>query len=202
MFIPQLLENAVQRRAQEGAVLILALMFLLVLTLLGLASMQNTQLQERMAGNFADRNNAFQLAELAVRTAERNHRALLEADAEVLFPVWPAACPQNLGCAGTNALLNDACLAALPWTNVPVADGTAEFTISELPTDRCQDRTGRAREAGDASGTGGFGSPREDQVIAVVGRGFGANNTSRVLLQTVYSGPLFRGFGIGGDDDD
>ncbi len=189
---------------QRGATLVLALILLLVLTLLGLASMQNTQLQERMAGNFADRNNAFQLAELAARTAERNHRALLEADAEVMFPEWPQQCPEPLGCSGTSAILVQECMDNIPWTPVALQgiNGTAEFSVLQLPVDRCFDRTGRAREAGDGSGTGGFGSLRDDQLIAIVARGQGATGASRVLVQTVYNGPLFRGFGMGDDDDD
>jgi len=52
--------------SQQGFVLIVALIMLLVLTILGLAAAQSTSLQERMAGN--DRNHmlAFQAAEAAL----------------------------------------------------------------------------------------------------------------------------------------
>lgn len=55
---------------QRGAVLIISLMLLIVLTLIGLASMQNTSLEERMAGNMRSENVAFQAAESALRDGE------------------------------------------------------------------------------------------------------------------------------------
>jgi len=57
-------------RKQNGAVLIISLVLLLVMTLLGLTSMQSTSLEERMAGNERHANVAFQAAEAALRGAE------------------------------------------------------------------------------------------------------------------------------------
>ncbi len=47
-------------RRQLGAVLIVSLLLLLVMTLLGVTAMQSNMLQEKMAGNFWSRNLAFQ----------------------------------------------------------------------------------------------------------------------------------------------
>jgi type IV pilus assembly protein PilX len=58
-------------RKQRGAVLIVALIFLLVMTMLILASVRGTVMQERMAGNLYDRSLAFQAAETALRAGER-----------------------------------------------------------------------------------------------------------------------------------
>lgn len=58
------------RHCQSGTVLIIALVFLLLMTLVGVAAMQGTTLQERMAGNHRDRNLAFQAAEAALREGE------------------------------------------------------------------------------------------------------------------------------------
>lgn len=55
---------------ERGTVLVIALVFLLIMTLSGIASMQSTSLGERMAGNTRDRNLAFQSAEAALRAAE------------------------------------------------------------------------------------------------------------------------------------
>ena len=55
---------------QRGAVLIVSLIFLLVMTILILASMRGTVMQERMAGNLYDRSLAFQAAEAALRAGE------------------------------------------------------------------------------------------------------------------------------------
>jgi type IV pilus assembly protein PilX len=55
---------------QRGAVLIIALVMLLLLTLIGVAGMRDTQLQERMSGGARDREYALQAAEAALREAE------------------------------------------------------------------------------------------------------------------------------------
>lgn len=48
----------------------MSLVMLLILTILGVSSVQNTSLQERMSRNARDTNLAFQSAETAVREAE------------------------------------------------------------------------------------------------------------------------------------
>lgn len=55
---------------QQGAVLIVSLLLLLIMTLLGVSAMQTTTLQERMAGNTRDRAVALQASEYALRDAE------------------------------------------------------------------------------------------------------------------------------------
>jgi type IV pilus assembly protein PilX len=57
-------------RRQRGVALVVALVLLLVITLMGLASMRGTSLQERMSANMYDRSLAFQRAEAALRGAE------------------------------------------------------------------------------------------------------------------------------------
>ena len=59
-----------QIKSQSGAVLIVSLIILLVMTVLGVTAMQSTVLEERMAGNFRDRHLAFQAAEAALRNGE------------------------------------------------------------------------------------------------------------------------------------
>lgn len=56
-------------KAQQGAVLILSLVLLVVLTLLGVSVMNMTQLEERMASNMQEVTQAFQSAETGVSAA-------------------------------------------------------------------------------------------------------------------------------------
>ena len=56
---------------ERGAVLIVALVFLVIMTVLGVTAMRTTTLQERMAGNVRDSNLAFQSAEAALREGEQ-----------------------------------------------------------------------------------------------------------------------------------
>jgi type IV pilus assembly protein PilX len=55
---------------QAGAALMMALVFLMLMTLLGTAAMRSSALQEQMAGNSRDWNLAFQASEAALREAE------------------------------------------------------------------------------------------------------------------------------------
>lgn len=55
---------------QSGAVLFVSLILLLIMTLLGISGMQTTILEEKMAGNFRNSNQAFQSAEAALRGSE------------------------------------------------------------------------------------------------------------------------------------
>lgn len=59
-----------QVRHEQGAVLVTGLIFLVVLTLLGVAAMSINAMEERMAGNSRDLNIAFQAAESGLRDAE------------------------------------------------------------------------------------------------------------------------------------
>lgn len=55
---------------ERGAVLVVSLIMLLIVTMIAVSSMQGTVMEEKMAGNSRDRNLAFQTAESAVREAE------------------------------------------------------------------------------------------------------------------------------------
>jgi len=55
--------------SQRGVVLVTALVFLVILTLLGITSMSTNILEEKMAANSQDINRAFQAAESSITTA-------------------------------------------------------------------------------------------------------------------------------------
>lgn len=56
--------------AQRGVALLIVLILLLVMTLLGLASLRSTLMEERMSSSVYDRGIGFQAAEAALREAE------------------------------------------------------------------------------------------------------------------------------------
>jgi len=62
--------NSCRPARQSGAALIVALIFLLLMTLLSTSSMRTSTMQERMAGNMRDWNLGFQGAEASLRAAE------------------------------------------------------------------------------------------------------------------------------------
>lgn len=71
---------ATPRGHQQGAALIVVLMLLVIITVLGIASMRGAIMQERMAANIMTRGMAFQVAEAGLRQAE-----MIARDAELTF---------------------------------------------------------------------------------------------------------------------
>ena len=61
---------------QRGVVLIETLLFLVILTMLGVTAMSGTTMEERMAGNARDGSIALQAAEAALRDARRDINAI------------------------------------------------------------------------------------------------------------------------------
>ena len=72
---------------QRGVVLVVALIFLLLVTLIGVSSMQNATMQEKMAGSVSIKNQSFQIAEASLRLGEN----AVAATAYTLTKCTPAA---------------------------------------------------------------------------------------------------------------
>jgi Tfp pilus assembly protein PilX len=191
-------------RPQQGAALVVGLVMLLVLTLLGLASMQSTSLQERMASNFDQRHQAFQLAETALRFAEREYwEALrdgrtppLSHDPAVMG--WPAACPDRstIGCSGASVAGNADCLAALPagsWrdVNLPAGmAGNARYMVihNENGASACTRPEGVSRSLS-VGGSWGDSDPEIDKTRLFLGEGVAPDGAAIVVVQAFFKGP-------------
>ena len=61
----------ISMKQQRGAVLVVSLLLLLVMTVLALGASQTTRLQERMSANMRDRDLAFESSEAGLRNGER-----------------------------------------------------------------------------------------------------------------------------------
>ena len=106
-------------------VLLVSLVFLLLLTLLGISSMQNATLQEKMAGSVVVRNQSFQLAESALRLGESAIKA---------GTVLPAAC-SGTACAppaeSTTVTAAGVGASGVTWT---AAAGGGFYAVQNLGT--------------------------------------------------------------------
>ncbi|WP_213875354.1 PilX N-terminal domain-containing pilus assembly protein [Pseudomonas sp. dw_358] len=121
---------------QKGVVLIVALIFLLLVTLIGVSSMQNATMQEKMAGSVSIKNESFQAAEASLRVGEN----AVAATAYVLAKCTPAAnClppPDSTSAAlavggGTNGVI----WVATPYGFYGVQNlGPAQATAVNTPT--------------------------------------------------------------------
>lgn len=76
-------------RREDGAILVIGLVLLLVMTVLGVSSMNTASLELSMAGNDQFFENAFQMAESGIDTTMRG----LEGGTPVPAPLAPGACP-------------------------------------------------------------------------------------------------------------
>lgn len=94
------------RQRERGSALAVALIFLLLMTLLGVSAMRGSNMQERMAGNLRDRNMAFQAAEAALRGGEAWLMNVVNQQTAGLNPqidnpaAWTGAAPVPTGSVG------------------------------------------------------------------------------------------------------
>lgn len=189
-------------RRQGGAVLMVALVFLVIITMLGLTAMRTNVIEERLAGNSRDWALAFQAAEAALRDAEKDIQSGTRFVGETGFD---PAC--------TNGLCT------------PQIDGTAIWQDLETPPANSGWMTGASAGPSIAYGTytnptpatvanvarqpryiievvtekgsslsqkGGYGNQGNQYVYRVTARGFGTsvdsngNPIARVTVQSMY----------------
>jgi type IV pilus assembly protein PilX len=102
-----------------------ALLFLVILAMLGVSSMTGTTLEERMSGNARDQNVAMQAAEAALRDAEQD---VTSPAARVTVAKFVAACTAALCTEGAAlANLDDVLKSAF------YGQFTGELAIQNLP---------------------------------------------------------------------
>lgn len=166
-------------QTQSGAALVTSLLLLVVLTVLGITTMQMTRMQERMAGNTRDIAVAFQAAEAALRDGE----AVIDDAATAPLPCVTAPC--NLYAVNILPLLNNRNAA---WWN---ANGI-EFGVAGVG--ELQDTLGVAADPRRTVEYLRF-VPDDLMVGATTGRDFyqitaasrGASNNANVVLQTTFA---------------
>ena len=97
--------NRIPRHRQSGTALVVAMLFLVILGMLGVTTMTATTLEERMAGNTRDRDVAMQAAEAALRDAERDLTAP-PGGRTVTVAMFVPACTGALCTEGAPVLTN------------------------------------------------------------------------------------------------
>lgn len=118
------------RHAQRGVTLIVVLLLLLVMTLLGLASLRGTLMEERMSAATYDRGMAFQQAETALREAEQRIAAAGAAGQTPGRPCTVTTCPVIPPNTYTGNVAGCAANAPNCWIN---ATGSALANVSGTP---------------------------------------------------------------------
>lgn len=156
--------------------LVIALVFLLLMTMIGVTAMRTATQQERMAGNMRDRHLALQAAEVALRVGEE------EVNAAVVPPSPASGDHYYAEFEHEDTGTDELWWKEFDWDNdagVKIIDveGTqgARFVIEELDSVQGQ---GGVTVTGEAL--------QELFFYRVTARGTGASETSKVLLQSTF----------------
>lgn len=172
------------RNRQQGVALIMALAFLVILTIIGVTALSTTSLQEKMAGNVQDKNTAFQAAESALREAE----SVVEA--------WPSKPDFTLNVNGLytpQPAGTDPWWVNMDWTDtakvLPYSSTIAE--VSQMPAYIIEDL---GSLAGSTAGTGslvtGFAPPAATSggasMYRITAHGVGRTDSAVAEVQSVY----------------
>ena len=152
------MKHALHRRGpQRGATLIVLLVMLVIVTLLTVSSLRSTTQEERMAGNFRDRDKAFQAAEAVVQTCLNQVR-------DGTFPISKRLAP-------VPATATD----PTPRWERSWADDTTSTAVAITGANLKADPRCMVEDLG-AAGS-----------VRVTGRAVGANADTVVMLQATYS---------------
>lgn len=161
---------------QRGATLIVALILLLILTMVGVAGMQDTTLQEKMVGNMRDRNLAFQAAEASLRGGEKFLQAATVPAFNNSGGLINSAYP-NLR-AGDPDFWD-----GYPWASNSRAYGTTFSEISAAPRYVIEEVPTVLAPAGESIK---FGALKEIKSYRVTSRATGGTTDAVVILQSTY----------------
>ncbi|MDP4549010.1 MULTISPECIES: pilus assembly PilX family protein [unclassified Marinobacter] len=112
------------QRRQQGMALVVSLVLLIAVTLVGLAGMRGTILQERMAGGAYDRETGFQAAEAALIMGARDFTSNRQT-----WEALIAANSASLDCSDKSCASNPSGqIANNLWQSIPNGTGQTEFT--------------------------------------------------------------------------
>lgn len=167
---------------QKGSVLIVSLLILVVLTMIGVSSMSSSSLQERMAGNFRDRQIAFQSAEIALAYAEEHVKSIVSnsifdnTDGYYAFKGGPTSYSAHDDTWWTSSKSNE-----FP-TNISEVRTKPRFTIEFRGDIGSDSNTGGNFD--DDYNSGGVGGELSTYRITV--RGTGLSDSTQVIIQSNF----------------
>lgn len=175
-------DNLKSPSLQNGAVLAVSLLILVVLTIIGISSMVTTNLEEKMSGNFRDRQIAFNAAETALAYAE--DFANTSINSASVFDNTNGYYEAYNGPGSYNAFASSwwATGASQPYPNT--ING-----VSTPPRFTIEYRGDVGEEEGTSIGIGGYGESTGGGAISsfrITVRATGLTDNSVVILQSYY----------------
>ena len=177
---------------QSGIALFMSLIMLLIITVLGLSSVQTTSLQERMARNARDSNLAFLAAESALKDAAKLIESLDSLEAALGIP--PGGC-QNSPEAADGYYYSKAYNCRQNWEAIDWVEGTGSiealtdvegvfaqprYIIEHVKTLSAFEDRLNLTNIGEELGAGRV------QVFRVTAYGTGGTQSARAMIQSTY----------------
>jgi type IV pilus assembly protein PilX len=170
---------AAEFRRQRGAVLVVGLIFLALMTLIGVTAFSVATQEERMAGNARDRLRAFEAAEVALRACE-NRLRLMTAAQTLAYPPADYAEMYDVPPIGTRDKWE-----SMNWASDASHQLSGIDGVAEQP--RCiSQRQGRATLSNVSQRAEQPQSSATTFAYQVSARGVGANRNTIVLLQSSF----------------
>lgn len=170
---------------QSGVALVLALVFLLLLTLIGISALNTTSLEEKMANNAKDRNLAFQAAESALNLGESwiyaqigkpyfpNNSVGLYVPETDATPVW-----DDVNWSGSSVVT---------YPNTPTASGSGTLgKVNTQPKYIIEDM-GETQESGGSLTMETRYRSKGTTILRITARGTGGTDAAVVVLQSTYA---------------
>ncbi|MBE9525648.1 MAG: hypothetical protein IME94_01615 [Proteobacteria bacterium] len=173
------IKNLIQR--QQGAVLFISLIMLLLLTIIGVSSMKGTLMEEKMAGNLRDHTLAFEAAESALRDAEKVLEGIVSRTAFNINTNGLYDSEQNMTDILTNSTTWETD-ASLEGNTIPGIATTPRYVIQHRFHNEGSnpDSSEMAQESEDPP------TNEASDYAVVYARGTGATDNSVVMIQTFY----------------
>lgn len=163
---------------QRGATLLVGLIMLLMMTVIGLAAMRGSSMQELMAGNMRDRNLAFQSAEAGLRAAE-------DVLNGATLPVFNGSgYVQDIAGSKRTGFWN-----TYDWAGESVLTDMGLARVAEQPRFVVEEVTSTAVNAGADGGAIDFAANLKAEDIVyyrVTSRGVGGTENAVVIIQSTY----------------
>ena len=170
---------------QRGAALFISLMVLLMMTLLALAAANMSIMQERMAGNLRESNDAFQAAEATLREIETRLVAIAQGGSGGIDipPRWGAMSLDDNDCtlSSPNGWTD---WDNAPWRTAPTTGG--RYIVIDL--DKYVGSDGLPRSVS-CQLLNADDPARSGQTYLIVVRASGSAGTGDVIAQSIFFWP-------------
>ena len=174
------------KMTQQGAALIVTALLMLVISLLALAALTRSNLDERMAFNQRDRQVALQAAEAAIRAAEKKIDTKFKPLLDELFFMGTDQCADYID--GDRKGWCDPKSDSNGWSSLNWANGPPSNTLTLDPDQLMEGVSFQPHYLIEYRGSEDRGGPNPGPCLArflITARGFGLNSNSNVTLQTL-----------------